>query len=140
MGEDYEMQFKSKFITIFFVTGITFGLGSCVTNRSSANDWEDAALVSRQQTEIEQLRRDIADLRSQLGNAQQATQSSIESIDRAYTELESSLAGTANLQNSINALTEFAKRCLAEIDRLRKYQSENIGIQSTDRGTNAGTR
>jgi predicted nuclease with TOPRIM domain len=119
--------------------GLIIGTVSCATNHNTADAWNDAGLVSRQQSEIEQLRRYITDLRTQLGDAQQATQSSIESIDRAYAELESGLAGTASLQTAIDLLAEFAKQCLTEIGRLRKYQSENTGIQSADRGEDAGT-
>jgi septal ring factor EnvC (AmiA/AmiB activator) len=111
--------------------GVIFALASCATN-GTVDVWGDANLVARQRAEIEQLQRDIADLRTQLRDAQQATQSGIESIDRAYAKLESSLAGTTSLQSSIDALTKFARQCLTEIDRLRKHQSENTGIQPTD--------
>jgi outer membrane murein-binding lipoprotein Lpp len=124
---------------IFYVIAIITVLLLCgCASRPAVDAWEDASLVAEQRAEIEQLQRDIVILRTQLGDAQQFTQSSIESIDRAYAELESSLAGTENLQGSIDALTEFARQCLAEISRLREYQSENIGVQSTNRGTDAG--
>lgn len=117
-----------------------FGLAFCSTNRGTIDAWEDAALVSRQRAEIEQLRRDITGLRTQLENAQQLTQSGIESINRAYTELESSLSRSTNLQTTIDLLTEFARQCLTEINRLREYQPENTGVQSTNRGTDAKCR
>ena len=141
MEEDYEMQ-KIKFsrLCIWWIVsiGIALELASCTTNRSAVDAWGDASLVARQRAEIERLQRDIASLRTQLGDAQQLAQSSVESIDRAYAELESSFAGIASLQDAIDALAEFARQFLAEVDRLRKYQSENIGVQSTDRGEDAG--
>jgi chromosome segregation ATPase len=129
---------RLKSIKVFFILEITLNLVSCATNHGSVNSWADAGLVAGQQSEIERLQQDIANLRTQLGEAQQAARSSVESIDRVYAELESSLAGTASLQDSINALTEFAEQCLAEINRFREYQSENIGVQQADRGADAG--
>jgi hypothetical protein len=119
---------------------IILGLVSCTTNRGTVNAWEDAGLAARQRFEIEQLQQDIVSLRTQLGDAQQLTQSSVESIDRAYAKLESSLSRSTELQTTIDILAEFARQCLTEINRLRKYQSENTGTQPTDRGEDAGER
>jgi chromosome segregation ATPase len=130
-------QFKQ--IKIFLLLAVIFGTASCAT-RGTVNSWEDAALIAEQRSEIERLSRDIKELQSQLGDAQQITQSSIESIDRTYARLESSLAGATSLQDSINALAEFARQCLEEINRLREYQSANSGIQSADQGEDAGER
>jgi chromosome segregation ATPase len=133
------MQQIKQIFKPFLIAGIVLGMVSCVSNRGAVNGWEDSALAARQRAEIEQLQRDIAGLQSQLGNAQQITRSSIESIDRAYARLESGLAGASSLQDSINELTEFARQCLAEINRLRSRQSEDIGFQPADRGEDAGT-
>lgn len=130
---------RKQIAKALLLLAFVFGMASCAT-RGSANSWEDSAIIARQRAEIEQLQRDIADLRSQLGNAQQITQSSIGSIDRAYTRLESSLAGASDIQSSIDAITEFARQCLTEIERIKSYQPENNGSQPADRRTDAGAR
>jgi len=81
------MQRFKPIIKTIFILGLIFGMASCAVNRRAVTSWEDSALIARQRAEIEQLQRDIAELRSQLGNAQQITQSSVESIDRAYARL-----------------------------------------------------
>lgn len=103
---------------------ISFCICSCASH-PAVDTWGDATLVAEQRAEIEQLRRDIADLAT--------TQRQIsERIGYAAERLESSLDRITTIEELWAAADEFVRSILAENERLRS-------LQPTDWGADAGS-
>jgi DNA repair exonuclease SbcCD ATPase subunit len=121
------MYGKKLFITVVWVCVVAFMLVQCRNVPTpTGTAYASGEEVGQLKQQNEQLKQQVGQLTAELDKLRQATQSSIDSVDSAKRQLDSGLEGARELEDSINALAEFAKLCLAEVERLREYVTEDV--------------
>jgi len=115
-----------------FIMAVLF-IGCASTKRVHTNNWENATLVAEQRAEIQQLRRDVADM----GEYQQQVSDGIigatERIERGTEQLLNSIQRASSIEDIFREIDEFVRLILEENRQLRE-------LQRPDRGTDAGER
>jgi len=112
----------------YFVSFLVFVLFSgCATGRGTGSDvWGDAVVIAKQRAEIEQLRRDLADMGNLIGEVS-------DGIDRLTVQLNDGLTRSYNIENVFGEVDQFVRGLIDENRKLR-------AIRQTDSGTDAGER
>jgi predicted RNase H-like nuclease (RuvC/YqgF family) len=103
---------------------ITLVLSACAANHGTIDAWQDASLVTRQRAEIEQLKRDIADM----GANQREVSERIDSITAG---LAISLERCKTVEDIFAEIDRFVRELIDENSKLRS-------LQQTDRPADAG--